>query len=74
MIDYETYQALHDSPEEDHTHNAPQDIISADSTDEPDERLLLSLPAQIRGFGFHDKKWSASLRSTSHRISQLTSH
>ncbi|OAP55323.1 hypothetical protein AYL99_10296 [Fonsecaea erecta] len=57
MIDYETYRAIHDEPEEDHAHSAPEDVISALSTDEPDEQVLLSLPAQIRGFGFHDKKW-----------------
>ncbi|KAJ9633992.1 hypothetical protein H2204_006539 [Knufia peltigerae] len=57
MIDYEMYHALHETPEEDNVYGAPEDVISADSTDEPDERLLLSLPPQIRGFGFLDKKW-----------------
>ncbi|KIW32724.1 uncharacterized protein PV07_04252 [Cladophialophora immunda] len=57
MIDYETYQALHDTPEHDDADTAPADIIPVDSTEEPDEGVLLSLPAQIRGFGFHDKKW-----------------
>jgi hypothetical protein len=72
MIDYETFEALHPTAEEDHAHSSLEDVISTFSTDEPNELVLLSLPAQIRGFGFHDKKWSASPFYVS-RASQLTS-
>lgn len=32
------------------------------SENAPDDTFVLLLPATIRGYGFHNKKWSESLR------------
>ena len=59
MVDMETYKAMHDDEEEE---------VSPDRVELEDDRMnaeeppagpfTLLLPARIRGYGFHNKKWS----------------
>jgi hypothetical protein len=54
MVDLNAYRQIH-----------PEAVEEPDSIEEgiekqespPDPDFLLLLPAHIRGFGFHDKKW-----------------
>jgi len=62
MVDMETYQQMHgqgamDQPPE-------RDELGQDAMDKnhpPDEYFPMLLPAEIYGFGFHDRKWSTSI-------------
>lgn len=64
MVDNTMYKQLHD----DESENEPQDdleqiVISSDQM--PPRPFCLLLPATIRGFGLHDKKWSECTRMPS---------
>ncbi|KAF2498989.1 P-loop containing nucleoside triphosphate hydrolase protein, partial [Lophium mytilinum] len=56
MIDIATYRQLHldafSSPQNDET-----ELDATDLEEPPEGPFLLLLPATIRGYGFHDKKW-----------------
>jgi hypothetical protein len=57
MIDMETYKLMHDAegaspPRFELDHEAMQ------RDNPPVGPFVLLLPVSIRGFGFHDKKWS----------------
>jgi hypothetical protein len=59
MIDMGTYRLMHGS--EDIESTREELFESAMQADEPpEETFLLLLPALMKGFGFHDKKWSMS--------------
>jgi hypothetical protein len=62
MVDDTTYKLMHgdgdDEPDEDRE-ELDEDSMRAD--DLPAEPFVLLLPATIRGYGFHNKKWSKSL-------------
>ncbi|KAI5459411.1 P-loop containing nucleoside triphosphate hydrolase protein [Mariannaea sp. PMI_226] len=57
MIDMETYKQLHEEKEAEN--NPAQDDLGdlMDSETPPSDDFMLQLPAQILGFGLHDKKW-----------------
>jgi hypothetical protein len=57
MIDMATYKVMHDDEEP----SAPRDEPPAEdmlTETLPAEPFALLLPATIRGYGFHNKKWS----------------
>ena len=57
MVDTETYNLMHIS--EDVNHDRTE--LSGDemrAAKPPAEPFILLLPATIRGYGFHNKKWS----------------
>jgi hypothetical protein len=59
MIDFEAYNQMHpDDLRRDH-----EVWIELDSDIPPDGSFLQLLPATIRGYGFHDKKWGKSMGS-----------
>jgi hypothetical protein len=59
MVDDMTYRLMHgdgdEEPDEDRD-ELDEDSIHADHL--PAEPFVLLLPATIRGYGFHNKKWS----------------
>ncbi|KAF2249135.1 P-loop containing nucleoside triphosphate hydrolase protein [Trematosphaeria pertusa] len=55
MIDLNTYRQMHPEAIEDHA-NDGNGVENEESP--PEDGFLLLLPATIRGYGFHDKKWS----------------
>jgi hypothetical protein len=62
MIDDTTYKLMHEDAD-DETADAREEL-DEDSTradNPPAEPFVLLLPATIRGYGFHNKKWSKSL-------------
>jgi len=62
MVDMETYQQMHGQGAMDQL--PERDELSQDGMDKdqpPDEYFSMLLPAEILGFGFHDRKWSTSI-------------
>jgi len=55
MIDMHTYRQMHPDSIEEHEE---KETLPADIDSPPNEDFLLLLPPTIRGYGFHDKKWS----------------
>jgi SpoVK/Ycf46/Vps4 family AAA+-type ATPase len=65
MVDDKTYKLMHgddDDEEVEDCEELDEDSMRAD--DPPTEPFLLLLPATIRGYGFHNKKWSKFLHET----------
>ena len=58
MVDIATYRTMHsdDSLQRDDLGGHLMDL-----GDPPEDPFVLLLPANIRGYGFHDKKWSKFL-------------
>lgn len=69
MVDTNTYKMLHGGETRNGAH-ADFDARAMLSDDPPSQTqypyFLLLLPATIRGFGFHNKKWSKSGRKMLH--------
>jgi SpoVK/Ycf46/Vps4 family AAA+-type ATPase len=57
MVDTNTYKLLHPT-NADHEAHQELDPAAMDNDDPPADPFPLLLPAKIRGYGFHDKKWS----------------
>ncbi|KAL6407257.1 hypothetical protein AUP68_10086 [Ilyonectria robusta] len=58
MIDMETYRELHGlNQNEEVRPESDLDKGSMDQKDPPEDPFLLLLPAKVRGYGLHDKKW-----------------
>jgi hypothetical protein len=57
MVDMATYKLMH-SNEDDFTSRGELDESAMNSEELPKELFLAILPPTIRGFGFHNKKWS----------------
>jgi hypothetical protein len=57
MIDIAPYRQLHPDafppPQNDDT-----ELDATNRESPPEDHFILLLPATIRGYGFHDKKWS----------------
>jgi hypothetical protein len=65
MVDDTTYKLMHgDAGEELDEDREELDENSMYADDLPTEPFVLLLPATIRGYGFHNKKWSESLCQT----------
>ncbi|KAM5341918.1 hypothetical protein ACJ41O_014949 [Fusarium nematophilum] len=62
MVDMATYRELH-SKERGETAVAQGDLGEEvmNSSEHPDDPFIMLLPARIRGFGLHDKKWRTLL-------------
>jgi hypothetical protein len=59
MVDMETYKLMHsDGDEDEKTWRYELDEAVMNSNEIPKEPFVLLLPATIKGFGFHNKKWS----------------
>jgi hypothetical protein len=60
MVDMKTYKLMHGDGE---TPAARKELSKEDMNAEalPAEPFVLLLPATIRGYGFHNKKWSMRL-------------
>lgn len=59
MIDMETYRELHGlNQNEEIRPESDLDKESMDQEDLPEDPFRLLLPAKVRGYGLHDKKWS----------------
>jgi hypothetical protein len=59
MVDTTTYKLMHGNENEEPAADRvdlEEEIMRADSV--PAEPFVLLLPATIRGYGFHNKKWS----------------
>jgi hypothetical protein len=57
MVDIGTYRQMH--PDAISVHEE-SDVIRVDGITPPEGSFLFILPPTIRGYGFHDKKWSKS--------------
>jgi hypothetical protein len=63
MVDDTTYQLMHGYDEDDPAKDRERlDEESMRADDLPAEPFVLLLPATIRGYGIHNKKWSKSLQ------------
>jgi hypothetical protein len=61
MVDDTTYKLMHgDRDEELEEYREVLDEGSMHADELPAEPFVLLLPATIRGYGFHNKKWSKS--------------
>lgn len=59
MIDMNTYKVMHGDEEGSNPRDElPENEMRAETL--PAEPFVLLLPATIRGYGFHNKKWSKS--------------
>jgi hypothetical protein len=57
MVDTETYKLMHSSDDEQISHSEiSEETLKA--ANPPEGSFALMLPPTIRGFGFHNKKWS----------------
>ena len=58
MVDIEMYRRMHSDEEQ--KPRQPDDLSeeAMNGSDPPEYPFLLLLPTKVRGFGFHDKKWS----------------
>jgi hypothetical protein len=57
MVDTETYKLMHSNEDE----QASRSSLSEEALqapDPPEGSFALMLPPTIKGFGFHNKKWS----------------
>jgi SpoVK/Ycf46/Vps4 family AAA+-type ATPase len=74
MVDMATYQTMH--PDDSLQRDDPDDPLQRDDpgehlmdlSDPPEDPFILLLPANICGYGFHDKKWSKFLPQSSNFI------
>lgn len=57
MVDMNTYKVMHDSTPSLPGREELEDIAMHNETP-PEDPFSLILPATIKGFGFHNKKWS----------------
>jgi hypothetical protein len=57
MVDTETYKLMH-SNEEEQTLHSDLSEATLQASDPPEGSFALMLPPTIRGFDFHNKKWS----------------
>lgn len=57
MVDMATYNLMHNN-DEPIPERAELDEEAMLAKDPPDDAFALLLPATIKGFGFHNKKWS----------------
>lgn len=64
MVDIETYKQMH--PESINSREE-SDVINVDDEKLPEGNFLYVLPSTIRGYGFHDKKWSKHRTNSGHR-------
>jgi hypothetical protein len=58
MIDLSTYRKMHPGSEEGTRNTRVYQEGVEDLEEPPENPFLILLPATIRGFRFHDKKWS----------------
>ena len=56
MVDTATYKEMHDSDEDPIMSELSDEQLQSDEP--PDGDFVLLLPHTIRGYGFHNKKWS----------------
>jgi hypothetical protein len=78
MVDILTYEQIHPAGQTPERQYGGPDV---EDEEPPEDHFLLLLPATIRGFGFHDKKWrkhsiqnALMLRLTSHRNTPSGAH
>lgn len=78
MVDMLTYEQIHPAGQTPERQYGGPDV---EDENPPEGPFLLLLPATIRGFGFHDKKWRthpihkiSTLRLTSHRNTSGGAH
>jgi hypothetical protein len=59
MVDDITYKLMHGDDDDEASEGREElDEDSMRCDDLPEEPFVLLLPATIRGYGFHNKKWS----------------
>jgi hypothetical protein len=72
MVDMATYKLMHGDEHEDQEPAEGRTELGDDEMscdDVPPEPFALLLPATVRGFGFHNKKWSMQLYAIAFHIS-----
>jgi hypothetical protein len=68
MIDLSTYRKMHpESVEDNESTRVYQEGIESQEHP-PAEPFLVLLPATVRGFRFHDKKWSSLIKPLAMRV------
>lgn len=56
MVDTTTFKVMHDAEDAPVVDDLGEEPMQSDEA--PAEPFLLLLPSHIRGYGFHNKKWS----------------
>ena len=56
MVDTTTFKVMHEADEAPVQDDLGEELMESDEA--PAEPFLLLLPSNIRGYGFHNKKWS----------------